>query len=62
MKNAKYIEPDDYIPKDIRKKYKLGEFAERDEIPYDEALEKIHKSKQNDSVTGIEKDGKEGLQ
>lgn len=27
-----YAEPNDYFPKDIRKKYKLGEFAE-DEKP-----------------------------
>lgn len=28
MKRAKYVEPDDYIPVEIRKKLKLGEFAE----------------------------------
>lgn len=28
MKRAKYTEPDDYIPKDIRKELKIGEFAE----------------------------------
>lgn len=26
-----YVEPADYIPKDLRQKYKLGEFAERKE-------------------------------
>lgn len=26
-----YAEPADYIPKDLRQKYKLGEFAERKE-------------------------------
>ena len=25
-----YREPDDYFPKDIRKKYKLGEYAEEE--------------------------------
>ena len=28
MKRAKYTEPNDYIPKDIRKELKIGEFAE----------------------------------
>lgn len=28
MDKSKYKEPSDYIPKEIRKKYKLGEFAE----------------------------------
>lgn len=27
-KKVAYAEPDDYFPKDIRKKYKLGEYAE----------------------------------
>lgn len=27
-KQIVYVEPADYIPKDLRKKYKLGEFAE----------------------------------
>ena len=27
-KKVLYIEPEDYIPKDLRKKYKLGEYAE----------------------------------
>lgn len=27
-KKVAYKEPDDYFPKEIRKKYKLGEFAE----------------------------------
>ena len=27
-KQVVYVEPADYIPKDLRKKYKLGEFAE----------------------------------
>lgn len=28
IKKVKYIEPEGYIPKDLRKKYGLGEFAE----------------------------------
>ena len=28
IKKVVYVEPADYIPKDLRKKYKLGEFAE----------------------------------
>ena len=27
-KKVAYIEPDDYFPKKLRKKYKLGEYAE----------------------------------
>lgn len=30
MKRAKYTEPADYIPKDVRKELKLGEFAEEE--------------------------------
>ena len=28
IKKVVYVEPADYIPKDLRKKYKLGEYAE----------------------------------
>lgn len=35
MNKAKYSEPDDYIPKDVRKRLKLGEYAE-DEKAADE--------------------------
>ena len=28
MKTARYTEPDGYFPKEIRKKYKLGEYNE----------------------------------
>ena len=31
MKNAKYTEPTNYFPKDVRKEFKLGEFAEKPE-------------------------------
>ena len=31
MEKAKYIEPTDYIPEEIRKELKLGEFAEEEE-------------------------------
>ena len=39
---SKYKEPDDFIPKDIRKKYKLGEFAE-DEQKQKEEKDKLNK-------------------
>ena len=29
--NIIYVEPMDYFPKELRKKYKLGEYAEDDE-------------------------------
>ena len=28
IKKVKYVEPAEYIPKELRKKYKVGEFAE----------------------------------
>lgn len=28
MKNAVYIEPDNFFPEEIRRKHKIGEFAE----------------------------------
>lgn len=31
IKGAKYTEPDDYIPEEIRKKLKLGEYAEEED-------------------------------
>ena len=31
IKKVVYVEPADYIPKDLRKKYKLGEYAEPQE-------------------------------
>ena len=30
-KEIKYSEPADYFPKEIRKKYRLGEYAEKEE-------------------------------
>lgn len=39
---SKYKEPNDFIPKDIRKKYKLGEFAE-DEQKQKEEKDKLNK-------------------
>ena len=31
IKKVVYVEPADYIPKDLRKKHKLGEYAETEE-------------------------------
>ena len=31
MKRAKYVEPKNYIPKEIQKKYGVGEFAKKEE-------------------------------
>ena len=36
-KKIKYIEPADYFPKNIRKKHKLGEYAEKDKSAKDNA-------------------------
>ena len=33
IKKVKYIEPAEYIPKELRKKYKVGEFAETEKAP-----------------------------
>ena len=30
MKTTRYVEPADYFPKEIRKKNKIGEYAEQD--------------------------------
>jgi len=35
-KKINYSEPKDYIPKDLRKKYGLGEFAQQEEPKKDE--------------------------
>ena len=34
-----YVEPEDYFPKAIREKHKLGEYAEPEEEPKEEYLE-----------------------
>ena len=36
MKNINYSEPKDFIPKDLRKKYGLGEFAKEETPKKDE--------------------------
>lgn len=40
MRNSKFTEPDDYIPKEIRKELKLGEFAEDEKEKEDKKLNK----------------------
>jgi hypothetical protein len=39
----KYLEPAEYFPISIRKKYKLGEFAEKDDSKADEKTSKEKK-------------------
>ena len=39
-KVTRYKEPDDYIPKEIRKKYGLGEFAKQNKKPAKKATKK----------------------
>ena len=36
---AKYVEPKDYLPKDVRKKYGLGEFAEHEKKNEEKTLD-----------------------
>ena len=49
MTKIMYSEPEDYIPKDIRKKFKIGEFHE---IPYEKAMQIGLEAKPNaDTVT-----------
>lgn len=53
-KKVKYVEPLDYFPKEIREKYKLGEYSdinkeelkEKDEIKDDNKQEKNNKEDQ----------------
>lgn len=40
MKRAKYVEPKNYIPKEIQKKYGVGEFANKDQKKTDEQRKK----------------------
>lgn len=42
-KKVAYKEPDDYFPKEIRKKYKLGEYAET--AKKTEAKKKVKRTK-----------------
>ena len=44
-KKVVYIEPAEYIPKDLRKKYKLGEYAEQPPNAENQTEEK------NDNIT-----------
>ena len=37
-KKVAYVEPEDYFPKELRKKYKLGECAESDEKQKEEYI------------------------
>ncbi len=43
-----YSEPKDYIPKDLRKKYGLGEFAKEEEPKKDEK-----KAKENEELRKV---------
>jgi hypothetical protein len=38
IRKVVYVEPADYIPKDLRKKYKLGEYADKN-VKINEAVE-----------------------
>ena len=57
-KQIVYAEPADYFPKEIRKKYKLGEYAEKNVEAIDDALktgdnEKAKKSFEDKQVGGV---------
>ena len=55
-KQVVYVEPADYIPKDLRKKYKLGEFAEEKvEIERKVTIETKDGSLAANGVDGVEK-------
>lgn len=54
-KKVWYVEPADYIPEELRKKYKLGEFAEEKA----EGIENVQKpleseDKKNDKIVSTE--------
>lgn len=36
IKKIKYSEPAEYFPKEVREKYRLGEYAEKDTKKFDE--------------------------
>ena len=56
IKKIVYAEPADYIPEDLRKKYKLGEYAENDvEVEMKVTVETKDGTLKADSVEGIEK-------
>lgn len=46
MSRLTYVEPEDYIPEDLRKKYKLGEYAEEEE-PTEEEKEQANNEIRN---------------
>ena len=55
-KQVVYVEPADYIPKDLRKKYKLGEFAEDTvEVEMKVTIETKDGSLIANGVDGVEK-------
>ena len=55
-KQVVYVEPVDYIPKDLRKKYKLGEFAEDTvEVELKATVETKDGSLTANGVDGVEK-------
>ena len=55
-KRVVYVEPADYIPKDLRKKYKLGEFVEENvEIEIKETIETKNGTLKADSAYGAKK-------
>ena len=55
-KRVVYVEPADYIPKDLRKKYKLREFAEENvEIEIKETIETKNGTLKADSTYGAKK-------
>ena len=56
IKKVVYVEPADYIPKDLRKKYKLGEFAEDAvEVEMKVTIETKDGSLTANGVDGVEK-------
>lgn len=47
-KKIEYSEPKDYIPKELRKKYGLGEFAKEEEPKQDE-----NKTRENEKLRKV---------
>ena len=55
-KQVVYVEPADYIPKDLRKKYKLGEYAEKNvEVEMKVTIETKDGALKADGVEAVEK-------